>query len=229
MVAAVKPIVTSLGNQTLREIFATIDALSCPFSLNFHIHSRYSDGQMQPRDIVEQAINLKLKHFALSDHHTVEGYEVARQELIYRKRSGEVNLPRLWVAAEINASLLFTDVHILGYDFDPRHPAMLPYLQGKATAGIDYQAVKVINSIHQAGGLAVLAHPARYRRSAKDLIYSAAKLGIDGIETYYSYENCDPWQPTRRITAEVKPIVEDLGLFHTCGTDSHGLKITRRI
>jgi len=229
MVTATTPIDNSLSKPLLREIFTKVEALSCPFVVNFHLHTRYSDGQMQPRDVVEQAVNLKIKHFALTDHHTIEGYEVARQELIYRKRSGETNLPQLWVGVEINASLLFTDVHILGYDFDPRHPSLLPYLQGKPTAGIDYQAVRVINSIHQAGGLAVLAHPARYRRGAKELIYAAANLGIDGIETYYSYENCDPWQPSRRITAEVKPIVEDLGLFHTCGTDSHGLKITRRI
>ncbi len=229
MVTATNPGIKPKTNCELREIFATVDAFSCPYTLNFHLHSRYSDGQMQPRDIVDQAVSLKVRHFALTDHHTVEGYEVARQELIYRKRSGETNLPHLWIGIEINASLLFTDVHILGYDFDPRHPAMLPYLQGKPTAGIDYQAVRVINSIHQAGGLTVLAHPARYRRSAKDLISAAAKLGIDGIETYYSYENCDPWQSTKKVTAEVKPIVEALGLFHTCGTDSHGFKITRRI
>ncbi len=225
MITATAPATKSL----LREIFRTVDVGSCPFTLNFHLHSRYSDGQMQPRDIVEQAVNLKVKHFALTDHHTIEGYEIARQELIYRKRSGETDLPQIWAGVEINASLLFTDVHILGYDFDPRHPALMPYLQGKPTAGIDYQAVRVINSIHQAGGLAVLAHPARYRRGARELIQAAAKLGIDGVETYYSYENCDPWSPTRRVIAEVKPIVEDLGLFHTCGTDSHGLKITRRI
>ena len=229
MLTETLPIHKPLANLGLREVFREIDALSCPFSVNFHLHSRYSDGQMQPRDIVEQAVSLQIKHFALTDHHTVEGYEVARQELIYLKRSGHSNLPQLWTGVEINASLLFTDVHILGYDFDPRHPALSPYLQGKATAGIEYQAVRVINSIHQAGGLAVLAHPARYRRSSRELILAAAKLGIDGIETYYSYENCDPWQPTRRITTEIKPLVEDLGLFHTCGTDSHGLKITRRI
>ncbi|MFN3361178.1 MAG: PHP domain-containing protein [Pseudanabaenaceae cyanobacterium] len=217
------------ATSVLREIFAQVEGNSCPYTLNFHLHSCFSDGQMHPRDIVEQAVNLKIRHFAITDHHTIEGYEVARQELIYRKRSGETNLPQLWTGVEINASLLFTEVHILGYDFDPRHPALLPYLQSKATAGIDYQAVKVINAIHQAGGIAVLAHPARYRRPARELIVEAAKLGIDGVETYYSYENCDPWQPTKKVTAEIKPIVEDLGLLHTCGTDSHGLKITRRI
>ncbi len=44
-------------------------------------------------------------------------------------------------------------------------PSIAPYIQRKATTGNAYQAANVIAAIHQAGGLAVLAHPARYKRS----------------------------------------------------------------
>ena len=61
------------------------------------------------------------------------------------------------------------------------------YLQGSRPKGERALAGQVIASIQQAGGLAVLAHPERYRRSATELIPAAAKLNIDGVETYYAY------------------------------------------
>lgn len=150
----------------LKQIFVSVEAHSCPHFYNFHIHSINSDGRMQVEDIVNQAIDLGMSHLAITDHHTVEGYHAAKQ-LFKLKQSEHPDqvLPKLWVGVEINASLMFTEVHILGYGFDPEHEAMQVYLQGKTTAGIDYQAINVINAIHQAGGLAVLAHPVRYRRS----------------------------------------------------------------
>ena len=120
-------------------------------------------------------------------------------------------------------------MHILGYGFDPQHEAMHPYLQGKTTAGLDYQAISVIKAIHLAGGLAVLAHPARYRRSPEDLIPAAAALGIDGVETYYGYDNSEPWKPSPRQTEEIRHLADMHGLMHTCGTDSHGFKIIKRL
>ncbi|AFY69528.1 PHP domain protein [Thalassoporum mexicanum PCC 7367] len=214
----------------LKQIFTSVEAHSCPNIYNFHLHSINSDGKMQVEDIVNQAIELGMSHLAITDHHTVAGYRIAKQ-LLDAKQSDRPDqvLPKLWVGVEINASLMFTEVHILAYGFDPDHAAMQVYLQGKTTAGIDYQAINVINAIHQAGGLAVLAHPVRYRRSAEDLIPVAANLGIDGVETYYSYDNCFPWRPSPVQTENVRRLGDRYGLLHTCGTDSHGLKITKRI
>ncbi len=216
----------------LRRIFTSVSAKSCPESLNFHLHTVFSDGRMQPEDIVNQAIAAKVSHFAITDHHTVEGYLIAKrmiQRLAQPTHPDSPISPQLWVGVEINASLIFNEVHILGYGFDPEHSAMQPYLQGHTTAGLDYQCFSVIKAIHLAGGLAVLAHPARYRRSAEDLVAAAAALGIDGLETYYGYDHCDPWYPSPKQLAIVKQLGESYKLLHTCGTDAHGLKISRRL
>ena len=221
----------SSATSKLRNIFASVDATSCPHRLNFHLHTLHSDGKMQPIDLIQQAIALHLSDLAITDHHAIAGYYIAKQ---YLDRSIEQSadphtLPTLWSGIEVNASLIFTEVHILGYGFDPQHEAMHPYLQGKTTAGLDYQAISVIKALHLAGGLAVLAHPARYRRSPEDLIPAAAALGIDGIETYYGYDNSDPWKPSPRQTEEIRDLAESYGLMHTCGTDSHGFKISKRL
>jgi predicted metal-dependent phosphoesterase TrpH len=221
----------SSATSRLRNIFASVDAVSCPHRLNFHLHTVYSDGKMQPVDLIQQAIALRLSDLAITDHHAIAGYYIAKQylEQSISQSNDPHSLPTLWSGIEVNASLIFTEVHILGYGFDPEHEAMQPYLQGKTTAGLDYQAISVIKAMHLAGGIAVLAHPARYRRSPEDLIPAAAALGIDGIETYYGYDNSDPWKPSPRQTEEIRQLSESHGLMHTCGTDSHGLKISKRL
>jgi predicted metal-dependent phosphoesterase TrpH len=233
MIAQTHPNLNSLTTQHLRQVLATVDAASCPNLLNFHLHTVHSDGKMEPENLIDQAIALRMSHLAITDHHTVGGYFAAIKHLksFARQASDQdiTNLPQLWVGVEINASLLFTEVHILGYGFDPYHRAMSPYVQGKNTAGLEYQAVSVINAIHTAGGIAVLAHPMRYRRSPQELIPAAAALQIDGVETYYGYDNSDPWQPSPKQTKLVQHLADAHGLLCTCGTDSHGSKITRRL
>ena len=220
----------SSATKRLRKIFASVDAMSCPHRLNFHLHTVHSDGKMQPIDLIQQAIALQVSDLAITDHHAIAGYYIAKQYLERFDQSGDAKkLPTLWSGIEVNASLIFTEVHILGYGFDTEHESMHPYLQGKTTAGLDYQAISVIKAIHLAGGLAVLAHPARYRRSPEDLIPAAAALGIDGVETYYGYDNSDPWKPSPRQTEEIRQIADMYGLIHTCGTDSHGFKISKRL
>ncbi|WP_008311767.1 PHP domain-containing protein [Leptolyngbya sp. PCC 6406] len=227
--------------QKLKSIFETVDAASCPREYNFHMHTVCSDGQLTPTALIEQAIDLGLKEFAITDHHTVAGYYQARQELedwrwrhparVRRGPSGVVSgaLPRLWTGVEITTKLANTDVHILGYAFDPVHDVIQPYLQGGSPQGADQQAAAVIAAIQGAGGLAVLAHPARYRRPAEELVPAAVAHGIDGIETYYAYENPSEWRPCPKKTPLVRQLAEQFQIFSTCGTDTHGKVLTRRI
>lgn len=215
---------------TLKEVWKGIQPNSCPHSYNFHMHTRASDGQLEPQAVMQQAVTIALKGMAITDHHTIRGYQQAKIWLEnHQQTHPNTLLPQLWTGVEINANLCQTDVHILGYAFDPTHPAMQPYLQGKHAQGKDIQAGNVINALHQAGGLAVLAHPARYLKPAEQLIPMAARLGIDGVETYYAYGNPFPWTPSLKQTAQVKQLGDAYGLFNTCGTDTHGVNLLKRL
>lgn len=216
----------------LKQVFETINADSCPNFYNFHLHTIYSDGQLKPERLMEQVIAIGLKGLAITDHHNVGGYQIAKSWLENWKSihpDNERLAPTLWSGVEINANLINIEVHILGYGFDPEYPSLQPYLKGKTTKGLDYQAINVISAIQQAGGLAVLAHPCRYRRSATDLIEAAAKLGIDGVETYYGYSHAKPWHPSPKQTEQVKKLGATYGLLNTCGTDTHGRNILLRL
>lgn len=214
----------------LKSIWETINSVSCPYFYNFHLHTIASDGQLTASALVEQAVSLGLSGFAITDHHSIDSYRIAEQDLgaiILDNDNENINLPHLWTGVEITSKLLEIEVHILGYGFDPEHSALNLYLQGSKPQGKAAEAKQVIASIHQAGGLAVLAHPERYRRPAKQLIPVASELGIDGVETYYAYHKPQVWQPSPGKTEQVQALAKQYHLFNTCGTDSHGLSILR--
>lgn len=221
---------TTASTELLKQVFQSIDAQSCPRLFNFHMHTVYSDGRLQPSGLMEQAIAIGLEGFAITDHHSIAGYQLAQAWLEDWKwnNPGE-STPHLWSGVEINANLLDIEVHILAYAFEPEHSSMKPYLQRKATTGKEYQASNVIAAVHQAGGLAVLAHPARYKRSHFDLIPAAAQKGIDGVETFYAYNNPNPWQPSALESQQMQELAGEYSLFNTCGTDTHGLSLLQRL
>jgi predicted metal-dependent phosphoesterase TrpH len=214
----------------LRRIFTTLTAESCPQSFNFHMHTVCSDGRLAPEQLIEQAVQIGLQGLAITDHHSVSGYQRAQQWLRqWQASTSASSVPHLWTGVEISAVLLNEEVHLLGYAFDPQHIIMQPYLTGNTPTGELYQSAQVIAAIHQAGGLVVLAHPARYRRSHHDLIPAAADLGVDGVETYYAYGNPSPWKPSPRQTQEIGSLSHRHNLLNTCGTDSHGLTLLQRL
>lgn len=220
----------NVGARAIRDIFETLDAESCPRSFNFHLHTVYSDGQLTPEELIEQAISLGLQGLAITDHHNIGGYLTAHRWLeTWKSQYPQACTPQLWSGVEINADLLKTEVHILAYGFNAQSASLKPYLQSKTQTGEAYQAANVIAAIHQAGGLAVLAHPCRYRRPAAELIPEAARWGIDGVETYYAYTNPNPWAPSLRQMQQVQHLAEIYGLLSTCGTDTHGLSILQRL
>lgn len=224
LVIVTKTLQTDVGR--LKEIFQSVTAESCPHAYNFHLHTLHSDGRLEPQQLVQQAIKAGLASLAITDHHSVDGYWSAL-ELLQAQPSQ--SLPQLWTGIEITSKLLETQVHILGYGFDPHHAALQSYLLGSAPAGHQAQANQVITALHEAGGLAVLAHPARYRRSVKELVSAAAQAGMDGIETFYCYGNKDPWEPSPSQTNTLMRLANQHNLLQTCGTDTHGLDICRRL
>ncbi|MBD2436987.1 PHP domain-containing protein [Nostoc sp. FACHB-110] len=221
---------TSTSCELLKQVFQKIDVQSCPTLFNFHMHTVYSDGKLEPNALMEQAITIGLEGLAITDHHSIGGYLAAKTWLEdWKWQHPEMRTPYLWSGTEINANLLDTEVHILAYAFEPQNSSMKPYLQRKVVTGWEYEAVNVIAAIHEAGGLAVLAHPARYKRSHFDLITAAAEQGIDGVETFYAYNNPNPWKPSAKESEQVQRLASEYSLFNTCGTDTHGLSLLQRL
>jgi predicted metal-dependent phosphoesterase TrpH len=86
---------------------------------------------------------------------------------------------------------------------------------GSALVPVEYPDTReVLELIHSAGGIAVLAHPVPYHNEA--LLEELTALGLDGVEV---------WHPDHNETDVVRlqAYARDHGLLTTGGSDFHGM------
>ncbi|MEG1877779.1 MAG: PHP domain-containing protein [Lachnospiraceae bacterium] len=115
-------------------------------------------------------------------------------------------------------------------------PALLPYLPGGARSDNPYvnfywdyfsqgkpayvpihyiSLSEGVALLHEAGGIAVLAHPGQNLQNDYKFLEQMLKTGIDGIEAYSSYHS--------RIEAAIfDQIAQNHQLLIACGSDFHG-------
>ena len=61
-----------MDKQDLIKITANINKESCPGLVNFHCHTKFSDGSFDPEQLLDQAFLNKIKYISITDHHTVK-------------------------------------------------------------------------------------------------------------------------------------------------------------
>ncbi len=186
--------------------------------VNLHIHSNYSDGKADFKEIIDNAKKNGYKLISITDHNTVDGHKKYKDEILI-------------TGAEFDCWFGYVFIHLLAYGIDVENPALAPFL-AKTKAETEGDIIrlfarrnvpKLIKAIHEAGGIAVLAHPACYWAiSLEGLIKKLMKYGLDGIEVYY------PYPRFRKIvkfhsSKDVKKIADKYPqLIQTGGTDFHG-------
>jgi predicted metal-dependent phosphoesterase TrpH len=211
----------------LTPVLRQVQADSCPGRFNFHCHTLCSDGSLHPEALAAEALSIGLEHLAVTDHHALAAHGAIEAAFEQRRQQG-VAAPTLWRGVEISCLLQGCLVHVLALGFRENHPSLTPYLQGNAVVGPALRAKAVVAAIREAGGLALLAHPARYRLPHQRLIAAAADLGFDGAEVWYDYAMQTRWQPTPVVCEEIAADLVRRGLLMSCGTDTHGLALSGR-
>ncbi|MEA5424421.1 PHP domain-containing protein [Synechococcus sp. CCY9202] len=215
------------ANHPLARVLRTVSADSCPGRLNFHCHTTCSDGSLHPRELARQAAAIGLEHFAVTDHHSMAACPQVQAALNELASEG-VTVPTLWSGVEISCLLEGCLVHVLALGCSPDHPALAIYLRGEAVVGPALRSEAVVAAIRSAGGLALLAHPARYRLSHQRLLTAAATQGFDGAEAWYDYAMQGRWAPTPLVCEAIAGALAERGLLQSCGTDTHGLELRGR-
>ncbi|MCL5734200.1 MAG: DUF294 nucleotidyltransferase-like domain-containing protein [Actinobacteria bacterium] len=193
--------------------------------VDLHCHSSASDGDHLPAHIANRLADAGVAWGALADHNTTAGQEEFRSAL--EKRGC-----RYISAVEIDARSPAGPLHILGYGVDPdyqgltrvlrriRHPlrSSVHRLVDRISEGPPDTA-EVIRLIHQARGIAVLAHPLSNLKTMEGLEKALDWLipqGLDGLEVFFkSYDE------TART--DLLKLAERRGLLATGGSDFHGL------
>lgn len=192
--------------------------------VNLHIHSTFSDGKAEFKDIIEFAKSKGYKQISITDHNTVEGHKLYQDDILI-------------TGVEFDCWFGYVFIHLLGYNIDVNHPSISPFL-AKTKAETEGDLIRLfskrnvpslIKAIHEAGGIAVLAHPACYwALSLEGLVKKLMKVGLDGIEVYY------PYPRFRKIvkfhsSKDVMKIADKYPqLIKTGGTDFHGEIVTSK-
>ena len=124
-------------------------------------------------------------------------------------------------------------MHLLAYGIDVDNPILNKYM-AKKKSGTEMDIIRIfatrnvpqlIDDIHKAGGIAVLAHPACcWALNLDKFVKKLINVGLDGIEVYY------PYQRHRKFfkfhTEEtVREIADKYDLIKTGGTDCHNRNI----
>ena len=184
--------------------------------VNLHIHTKFSDGEADAVDILNQAKEKGYKKIAICDHNTIEAHKFVKDEI-------------LMPAVEFDVWCGYVFMHLLAYGIDINSESLLSFCaKTKKETELDIVRIfakrdikKLINAIHSAGGIAVLAHPAccwaiNLERFVKKLI----SYGLDGLEVYYPYERHRGIIKFHKAET-VEKIADKYNLIKTGGTDLH--------
>jgi len=84
-------------------------------------------------------------------------------------------------------------------------------------------AERVIKAIHDAGGVASLAHPGRVDSDrVPEMVGRMVENGLEGIEVWYPYEELSEDRVSDFGTEDASRLAEEHGLVRTGGSDCHG-------
>lgn len=138
------------------------------------------------------------------------GYDICLEEVERLSSSGQTGRPhvaRVMVEKQIAES------------FDHAFDAFLAKGRPAYVDKYRLSCREAVHAIHEAGGIAVLAHPGLIEPEndelAENLINDLGSLGLDGIEVYHP-------EHSEQQTRHLEKIAEGLDLLSTGGTDFHG-------
>ena len=88
----------------------------CVAKVDLHLHTNWSDGAHPPAEVMAMAAQAGLRVVSVTDHDTVAGIPEARAAAA---KLGLIFLPGIEISTRAEGTQ-----HLLGYLFDPDHPAM---------------------------------------------------------------------------------------------------------
>lgn len=258
--------------------------------VDLHMHSTFSDGALKVRELIDYCLEQELTAIAVTDHDNIDSFEDGRE---YAQSKGIEYVP----GVEISSSADGSDIHILGYMFDPTHlrlnrtlvelrarrvdrakeivgrlekkgvylnyervaarahggsvgrahiaaqlveeefvstfqDAFNRYLGNDSELMHDLDAVKLspadaIGLILEAGGVPVMAHPAKTNRD--DLLDMLVGCGLKGIETYSHGQSQASYQKYRAFALKHNLVCTGGADFHVKRMDGRNAPGSLRI
>ncbi len=193
--------------------------------VNLHIHTNCSDGKMLPSEVIEYAQKHNFETISICDHNTICAYN---DETVK-------NYKNIIPGVEFDSWHKGVLIHLLGYNIDINNEKLLSLCaKNKKETELDIirlfkafqrKPKKIIEAIHDSGGIAVLAHGACcWALNIDNFVKSLVDIGLDGLEVYY------PYRRHRGIIKfhsanSIEKLSEKYKLIKTGGTDAHGFSL----
>lgn len=87
--------------------------------VDMHTHTVYSDGEFEPRDLIEKALNNNIGTISITDHDNILAYSTLKDDENIKK-----GLIKLIPGIELSAKVPKGRMHILGYNIDLENDAL---------------------------------------------------------------------------------------------------------
>lgn len=185
--------------------------------VNLHIHTTFSDGEADFRQIIDSAKKNGYKYIAITDHNTIDAHQLINEEFVI-------------TGVEFDCWYGYVFMHLLAYGIDIKNPEITKFL-AKDKNGTESvlprlftrrNVKKLIQAIHNSGGVAILAHPACcWAYNLEKFINDLRKIGLDGIEVYYPYPRFRKFTKFHTADEVLKIADKYTDLIKTGGTDFH--------
>jgi hypothetical protein len=113
--------------------------------IDLHSHTKYSDGHLTPKELIDRAHNMQVDVLAITDHDTVDGIQEAMDYQSMQKRSMQI-----LSGVEISTSWHNFDIHILGLNVDHNNIQFLSRL-GQQSQERDRRAQQMSDKLAKVG------------------------------------------------------------------------------
>jgi len=92
--------------------------------IDLHSHTKASDGQLTPSELVQRAENRQVHVLAITDHDTVDG--LAEAAAYIQEKALKLTLIN---GIEVTTDWLNHEIHVVGVNIDPGHPALIELIE----------------------------------------------------------------------------------------------------
>lgn len=164
-----------------------------------HVHTYYSkDSLISPDEIINYLTKCGLDGVAITDHDTIAG----ALKLTRMNKGENCGRPIIIPGVEVSTK----SGHILGIN------VLEPIPKGLSVE-------ETVERIHEAGGVAIAAHPQVFFKDGIGLSPKILKFGLDAIEVINS--SLFPFRP---LTKMCRRFAEYYNMSQTAGSDAHTIE-----
>ncbi|MDD4815962.1 MAG: PHP domain-containing protein [Clostridia bacterium] len=176
--------------------------------VDLHIHTKFSDGENSPDEILKKASQLGAEYISFTDHDSISAYE----NII-----SETNL-KIIKGCEFTTKFDEISIHILGYGLDLKNPELKQYFTVLRQA--KFERLKIYKQVLEKNGLNI---PREFYQNIFENNYgiSASRIIFYLQENNYNFDVNSIYKAMRQKASKVqkpfKNAVEIIDLIHKSG------------